>query len=129
MVDQDIDVASVLLAIKQEISEQCQEEALAVTISRAAAMEQVRATSWVNPRRPIAWPDWPKGLLARLAALAQKLVRRALSWYIEPLVEDQNRFNQAVVAALEALAQENALLAGELRASRAQEIRSPGDER
>jgi hypothetical protein len=82
MADRDVDVASVLLAIKQEIREQVREEALAVTISRAAAMEQVRAASWINPRRPIAWPRWPKGFFARLTALAQKLVRRALSWYI-----------------------------------------------
>ena len=46
---------------------------------------------------------WPLGgatRLARLAALANKLVRRYLRWYVNPIVEQQNAANAAITAAL-----------------------------
>ena len=109
-------VAEILRRLKQEVREQDRERKLAVALSRVAALEEVHATSWVNPHRPIAWPHWPKGLWPKVVALVQKAIRRSLRWYINPIVEEQNRFNAAVATALDVLGQENAQLRAELRA-------------
>jgi hypothetical protein len=69
-------------------------------------LKQVYATAHVNPHLPIAWPTWPKGVWPKVEALAQKVVRRLLRWYINPIVEQQNQFNQAVAQALEEMWQE-----------------------
>jgi hypothetical protein len=114
MADNDRDVAQILRQLKREVREQYLEKQQEVPLSRAAALEEVHATSWVNPHQPIAWPRWPKGVWPTVVAFVQKVVRRLLRWYINPIVEEQNRFNQAVAEALEALAQENARLRAEL---------------
>jgi hypothetical protein len=63
-------------------------------------LDQVHATARVEGHWPIAWPTWPKGLWPKLVALVQKVIRRLLRWYIDPIVEQQNRFNSTVVQAL-----------------------------
>jgi hypothetical protein len=68
---------------------------------RPTFIDQVHATARVNPHWPIAWPTWPAGLWPKIEALLQKVVRRLLRWYINPLVEQQNRFNSAVVQAVD----------------------------
>ena len=114
MVNSDVDVAEILRQLKQEVREQYQEGRLAVSLSRTAALKEVHGTKWVNPHQPIAWPHWPKGLWPKVVALIQKLIRRSLRWYITPIVEEQNRFNAAVAAAMDVLARENAQLRAEL---------------
>lgn len=69
-----------------------------------------RLNAHVEPHQPIAWPDWPPGLWSKARAALQKLTRRLLRWYIDPIVEQQNALNAAYLHALEALAQEVALL-------------------
>ncbi len=63
-------------------------------------LERLRTVTMVNPHLPIAWPTWPPGLWPKVEALAQKVIRRLLRWYINPIVEQQNRFNAAVTEAL-----------------------------
>jgi hypothetical protein len=70
---------------------------------RPAALEAARTTMQVNPHLPIAWPTWPHGLWPKAVAVGQKLVRRLLRWYINPIVEQQNRHNAAVCQALDVL--------------------------
>jgi O-antigen chain-terminating methyltransferase len=65
----------------------------------------VQAARTVNPHLPIAWPHWPRGVVAKTTALTQKVVRRLLRWYINPIVEQQNVFNDAATRALEGLVQ------------------------
>jgi glycosyltransferase involved in cell wall biosynthesis len=62
--------------------------------------------SWVNPHQPIAWPHWPPGVWPKAVAVLQKATRRLLRWYIDPLIEEQNVFNAAVVKSLEHLSKE-----------------------
>ncbi|MFN8498732.1 MAG: hypothetical protein U0641_12845 [Anaerolineae bacterium] len=69
----------------------------------------------VNPQFPIAWPTWPPGILPKITAAIQKVVRRLLRWYIVPIVAQQNDFNTAsaesvtlLTDALERLAREHA---------------------
>jgi len=120
MSDEEMDVAQILERIKQEVRERYREGGIAIALSREEALAEVRATQWVNPHRPIAWPHWPKGVLPKIVAFVQKVVRRSLRWYINPIVEDQNRFNAAVVRALDVLAQENAQLRAEIQRLRAE---------
>ena len=85
--------------------------ALAVRSSLAL----MTARESVNPHFPIAWPTWPPGLLPKLTAVVQKVVRRLLRWYINPIVAQQNEYNAATTAtvtrltdALEQLSREHA---------------------
>lgn len=66
-----------------------------------AARLEVHSTAWVSSHLPIAWPTWPKGLWPKVVALTQKIVRRLLRWYIDPIVEQQNQFNSAVIKSLD----------------------------
>ena len=71
----------------------------------------VRSHQIVNSHLPIGWPVMPKGLIPKIIAYAQKLSRRLLRWYINPLVEQQNVFNAAaadLLATLEAQSEEHA---------------------
>ena len=75
---------------------------------------------------------WPLGgatRLARLAALANKLVRRYLRWYVNPIVEQQNAANAAYSAALLALVHLDAERRAQVAAFRAHERRAEGDDR
>lgn len=69
-----------------------------------------RLNARVEPHQPIAWPDWPPGVWPKAKAALQKLTRRLLRWYIDPIVEQQNTLNAAYLHALETLAQEVASL-------------------
>jgi len=71
----------------------------------------------VEPHQPIAWPHWPPGIWPKAVALYRKFVRRLLSWYITPIVEQQNEVNAALLYAAETLAQEVASLREQLAAS------------
>ena len=79
------------------------------------ALAQVQLASQVNPHQPIAWPNWPPGLWPKVVALIQKVIRRLLRWYIDPIVEEQNHFNAAMTAALGMMVEENTRLRAELR--------------
>jgi hypothetical protein len=50
------------------------------------------------------WPLDGRTLPQRLGALVNKVVRRLLRWYINPIVEQQNAYNDAVARALRILA-------------------------
>ena len=108
------EIAAILRQLKQEVRSRRLRGEHAESAAVTAALEQVQLTSWVNPHQPIAWPHWPKGLWPKVVALVQKAVRRLLCWYINPIIEEQNSFNDAVAAALDALAKENARLRAEL---------------
>ena len=59
-------------------------------------LAEVRRHQWVNSHLPIGWPTMPKRIVPRIIAIAQKVVRRLLRWYINPLIDQQNRYNAAV---------------------------------
>ena len=69
--------------------------------SLRAARASLRAMSLrehVDPHFPIAWPTWPPGTVPKITAAVQKVVRRLLRWYINPIVEQQNQYNAAATA-------------------------------
>ena len=73
---------------------------------RPADTERLLERSRINPHQPIAWPEWPPGLWPKVIAALQKVTRRLLRWYIDPLVKEQNDFNAAAVQSLERLHEE-----------------------
>jgi hypothetical protein len=68
------------------------------------------------------WPLQGATLPQRAIALANKLVRRYLRWYINPIVEQQNAANAAFTAALLAMIQVDAEKRADMAAQRAHEV-------
>ncbi|MBE2240972.1 MAG: hypothetical protein IAE81_24515, partial [Caldilineaceae bacterium] len=60
----------------------------------------------VNSHLPIAYPDWPPGIRPKIVAATQKIVRRLLRWYIDPIVSQQNEINFDLIQTLTILSQE-----------------------
>ena len=87
----------------------------------------VRAKQTVNPHLPIGWPNMPKGLLPKLSAYAQKITRRLLRWYINPIVAQQNEYNAAVTEVLANLCRQVDEHTGGLAAVQRQEERQEQD--
>jgi hypothetical protein len=75
------------------------------------AIQDVNINARVNSHLPLLWEDM---IVGRLRALVQRVVRRLLRWYINPIVEQQNVYNAASAKALTLLATENARLLREL---------------
>jgi hypothetical protein len=72
-----------------------------------AERELRRALDEIELYRVISahWPLLGKTLPQRAIALLNKLVRRYLRWYINPIVEQQNAYNDAVARTLRLLAE------------------------
>jgi hypothetical protein len=109
------EIAVILKRLKREVRNQRLQGEMDHSVTMTTALVQVQLASQVNPHQPIAWPNWPHGLWPKVVALIQKVVRRLLRWYIDPIVEEQNHFNAAVTAALGVLMEENTRLRAELR--------------
>jgi DNA-directed RNA polymerase subunit K/omega len=71
---------------------------------RPGAVEEAARLSVVNAHWGIA-SDLP--IIGPILVLARRAARLALRWYINPIVEQQNAFNEAVVRALYELETEN----------------------
>ena len=61
------------------------------------------------------WPLLGRTLPQRAIALVNKVVRRSLRWYINPIVEQQNAYNDTVARTLRLLAEAYGELAVQLR--------------
>jgi len=59
---------------------------------------------------------------------AKRVVRRALRWYVAPIIEQQNRFNHAVLDLAERLRLQNEQLRNQLEALRPPDAPSPDGE-
>ena len=84
-------------------------------VPESASMSALLARTVTAPRRanthlPIAWPHWPREIHKKVIAAAQKLTRRLLRWYIDPIIEQQNQINTQAFAALELTLQELLLI-------------------
>lgn len=84
------------------------------------AIERVAQAAVVNAHWGIA-STVP--VVGRLIVLAQRAMRIALRWYVNPIVEQQNAFNRATLAALHAVISEN----DELRARLTEQARDTGE--
>ena len=113
-----IDVAAILAQIRAEVqsargslSEETAHLALGVDLDElresVAEVEALRAVS-------AHWPLQGQTPRERVAALVQRVVRRALQWYITPIVQQQNSYNAAVARTLQLLLDSQLELAREI---------------
>src|SRR3954469_23282404 len=100
-----IDVASIL----EELRAQVRARRLAQGQVEEGPLERDlrRSLDEIELHRVISahWPLLGKTVPQRVVALINKLVRRYLRWYINPIVEQQNAYNDAVARALRLLAE------------------------
>jgi hypothetical protein len=75
------------------------------------AVAEVEALRAVSAHWPLTWRT-PR---ERAAVFVQRVIRRALRWYIAPIVEQQNAYNNAVARALTLLLQSHEQLAAQVQ--------------
>src|SRR4051812_39428869 len=95
------DVGAVLAALRHEVRARRQAQApdpaqSALDQQLARCAEQLEITRVVSAH----WPLESRTPVARAQNFVNKLVRRALRWYINPIVEQQNAFNEVATRTL-----------------------------
>jgi hypothetical protein len=75
------------------------------------AVAEVEALRAVSAHWPLTWRT-PR---ERAAVFVQRVIRCALRWYIAPIVEQQNAYNNAVARALTLLLQSHEQLAAQVQ--------------
>lgn len=115
----EIDVAAILEGLRAEVRARRAAEPQAA--EGAAERELRHAAEEIEITRAVSahWPLEGRSLYERGWALLNKVVRRYLRWYINPIVEQQNAYNDASARAIRLLIAQNAELRrelGELRA-------------
>jgi hypothetical protein len=99
------DVGAILEALRAEVRARRLSQSRAE--SSSAERELARALDEIELYRVVSahWPLLGKTLPQRAINLVNKLVRRYLRWYINPIVEQQNAYNDAVARTLRLLAE------------------------
>ncbi|GAB4111314.1 MAG: hypothetical protein Fur005_20910 [Roseiflexaceae bacterium] len=69
------------------------------------------------------WPIGGSGLIGQISALMQKSVRQYLRWLINPIVDQQNAYNDAVTGSIRQLSNRDGELRAEIAALRARRAR------
>ena len=114
--DGQAEVAAILEALREEVraARAAQGDAEAGTALGALERELRHCAEQLEITRVVSahWPLEGRGLYQRGLFLVHKLVRRYLRWYVNPIVEQQNAFNEAAARSLRLLIEAN----GELRA-------------
>jgi hypothetical protein len=75
------------------------------------AVAEVEALRAVSAQWPLTWRT-PR---QRVEVFVQRVIRRALRWYIAPIVEQQNAYNNAVARTLTLLLQSHEQLAADVQ--------------
>lgn len=116
----EIDVAATLAALRAEV--RARRAALPAAEPTPAERELQRVLEELEYTRVVSahWPLEGRNPLEQVVALINKVARRYLRWYINPIVEQQNSFNDTAARAIRLLAAENAALRAELTALRNQ---------
>ena len=101
----NLDTAAILSELREQVKERRARfsytstddpHALNLAELRKSA-DAVNDTWFVSAHLPVTW-DLP--VVGRLGAYTKRLVRILLRWYINPIVEQQNRFNSSVARAI-----------------------------
>src|SRR5215218_6907117 len=100
-----IDVASILEGLRAEVRArrlaQGQAEPSPLEGDLRRSLDEIELHRVISAH----WPLLGKTVPQRIVALVNKLVQRYLRWYINPIVEQQNAYNDAVARALRLLAE------------------------
>jgi predicted nucleic acid-binding protein len=110
----DIDVAGILEQLRANV--RARRLAQGQTEEGPLERDLRRSLDEIELHRVVSahWPLIGTTLPQRASALINKLVRRYLRWYINPIVEQQNAYNDAVARALRLLAEAYADLAEQI---------------
>ena len=99
------DVAAILAALRGEVRAQRlaqgQLELTPLERDLQRSLDEIELHRVVSAHWPLIGTNLPQAMIA----LVNKLVRRYLRWYINPIVEQQNAYNDAVARALRLLAE------------------------
>ena len=99
------DIATILSELREQIKERQARLAVddpndphALNLAELKrSVEAVNDTWFVSAHLPVTWD---KRIVGRLGAYSKRAVRVLLRWYINPIVEQQNRYNSAVARTL-----------------------------
>ncbi|PDW01884.1 hypothetical protein [Candidatus Viridilinea mediisalina] len=123
------DVAVILEQLRHELRAQraAQGEADASTALGAIERELQHCAEQLEITRVVSahWPLEGRTLYQRGWVLINKVVRRALRWYINPIVEQQNAFNAAAARSLHLLIEAHADLRDQLAELQRRELAPP----
>ncbi len=117
--EQPIDVGAILAQLRAEIrsaraglgDETPHAAQLGVSLEELRdAVAEVEALRAVSAHWPLTWRT-PR---ERVLVFVQRLIRRGLKWYITPIVEQQNAYNNAVARALQLLVESQEQLAHQI---------------
>jgi hypothetical protein len=118
--DQPLDVGAILTELRAEVraaqgvlaDQEDPSAALGVSLQELRdAVAEVEALRAVSAHWPLTWRT-PR---ERAQVFVQRVIRRALRWYIAPIVEQQNAYNNAVARALTLLVQSHEQLAADVQ--------------
>lgn len=115
---QEPDVAAVLAELREQIKERRTRftvddpnDSHALNLAELKKSVEAVNDSWfVSAHLPITWET---RIVGRLGAYTKRLVRVLLRWYINPIIEQQNRYNSAVARTLVEMAAYNERLTRE----------------
>lgn len=98
----DIDVAAILAELQRRIHTNATQPGSTSALTREELRVLHEALHEVELTRVISahWPIQGVGFVGRVVAALQKITRRLLRWYINPIVEQQNAFNDATLRAM-----------------------------
>ena len=98
----DGDVAATIAAIRAEVRRRAgyADGDAVPSHGDPSAVDEAAALAEVSAHLPV---QWRTPVVGRGIALVKRAERLALRWYINPIVEQQNAFNAAVVRALASL--------------------------
>jgi hypothetical protein len=123
------DVAAILEALRAEVRSRREAMGSAETGTALSAIERElhHAVEQLEITRVVSahWPLQGRTRYERAMVLVHKLVRRGLRWYINPIVEQQNGFNEAAARALRLLAEANSELREQVAELRRQLDQAP----
>lgn len=106
----EIDVGRILQQLRNDIRSQ----RLATSASESSAIERElrQALDDIELYRVVSahWPLKSHNLVDKIVVTLNKLVRRLLRWYINPIVEQQNAYNNTIAHAVRLLAESYAEL-------------------
>lgn len=100
-----INLAALLADLQQRIQANASAPGQASELTKAELSALHEALHELELTRVISahWPIEGQGIVGRIIAVIQKVTRRLLRWYINPIVEQQNAYNDAVLRALRLL--------------------------
>jgi hypothetical protein len=90
-------VEETMRAIRERVAERRGTEAGSRANELDVALSEARRLARISAHWGIT-PSWP--VAGRIEVLAKRAMRIAARWYINPIVEQQNEFNLAVLGAL-----------------------------